>query len=174
MLEGAATSALLHASSVPWRRNLTLAAILGLGDESFKSVLESIKKWHTAKCFFNSLFHSSLKHPGLPRQQWWASSALPGGSLLESSASRHWSSDCPAASMRQVQGEVAGGEQGEGALLAGHSSSTSLGRRRRRMRGGTATATILSLVTLAQWFTSTCRFPVLNSLRIYFQIEHLP
>ena len=45
-----------------------LAAILGLGDDSFKSVLESIKYLHTVKCCSNSLFHLSSMHPGLPKQ----------------------------------------------------------------------------------------------------------
>ena len=142
-----------------------LAAILGLGDDSFKSVLESIKYLHTVKCCSNSLFHLSSMHPGLPKQLWWASSAHPRGSLLVFSASQHWWSTCPAASAMPVQGEVAslaGGEQDEGALLAGHSSSKSPGRRRRRKRGGTAT--VLSPVTLGQCSTWTCRFSVLDSV----------
>ena len=92
-----------------------LAAILGLGDDSFKSVLKSIKYWHTAKCSLNSFFHSIFMHPGLPKQIWWANLSHPRGSLLVFSVSQHWWSTCPTASAMPVQGEVAGGEQHQGA-----------------------------------------------------------
>ena len=78
-----------------------------------------------------------------------------------SSASPLWSRACPPASSMPVQGEaasLAGGEQGEGALLAGRSWHTSPGRRSRRRRGRRATATSLCPVTWGQCSTPTCRF----------------
>ena len=111
-------------------------------------------KWH--KVLKNHLFTTIRIY-----NKFTTSLAQPSGSLPVSSASPLWSRACPPASSMPVQGEaasLAGGEQGEGALLAGRSWHTSPGRRSRRRRGRRATATSLCPVTWGQCSTPTCRF----------------